>query len=39
MKVGLKMNRKKTKVIFNSRVKFEQIDVQDEVLEAVNSYR
>ena len=38
LKVGLKMNKKKTKVMFNSLVQEERIEIQDEVLESVNEY-
>ena len=38
LKVGLKMNKKKTKVMYNNQVQVEQIQVQDEVLEVVNEY-
>lgn len=35
LKVGLEMNRKKSKIMFNSRIPFEQILVQAEALEVV----
>ena len=38
LKVGLKMNKKKTKVMFNSRVPLKQIHVQGEALEVVDRY-
>ncbi|XP_069970996.1 uncharacterized protein [Penaeus vannamei] len=38
LKVGLKMNKKKTKVMVNSRVPSEQILVQGEALEVVDKY-
>ena len=38
LKVGLKMNKKKTKIMFNRHIQAEQIQIQNEVLEVVNEY-
>lgn len=38
LKVGLGMNKKKTKVMFKSRVHFKQIHVQGEAQEVVDKY-
>ncbi|XP_069993120.1 uncharacterized protein [Penaeus vannamei] len=38
LEIGLKLNKKKAKVMFNSRVPFEQIHVQGEALEVVHNY-
>ena len=38
LKVGLKMNRKKTKIMFNNIVRPQQIKIEDEVIEAVDEY-
>ena len=38
MKVGLKMNMKKTKVMFNDHAQKQQINIGNEMLEEVNEY-
>ena len=38
LKVGLKMNRKKTKVMFNSFIQPQQIKIDDEAIEVVEDY-
>ena len=38
LKVGLKMNKKKTKIMFNRHIQAEQIQIQNEALEVVDEY-
>ena len=38
LRVGLKMNKKKTKVMFNNYIQIERIDIQGEALERVDEY-